>query len=184
MGGALTITDTTYFSSVSNRTIFVDSITLDEVIVTNQTIQFHNLTSLGSNFTNANATYEARADFIGLDIGIIVRNVNTSTNLFTSSAGAQSFNATFAVGQVIQTTNSTTDKGEVGLVCTSLLDAFSTIGQFLVIIILAIIVVFIIKLFRQGEFDGRNFIVTNVVAIGLVGIITILMIILINGICP
>lgn len=102
LASSLTITDTTFFSSISNFTIFVDSITLDEQITTNQTIEFFNLTSEGSNFTNTNATFDARADFFGLDIGLTIRNINTSTNLFTSASGSQAFNATFTSGQVLR----------------------------------------------------------------------------------
>lgn len=98
---SLQINDTTFFASQENFTIFVDSIILDAVVVTNQTIEFHNLTSIGSNFTNSNATFDARADFFGLDINLIVRNKNTSTDLFTSTLSDQNFNVTFTSGQVI-----------------------------------------------------------------------------------
>lgn len=98
---ALQINDTIFFSSDTNFTIFVDSITLDQVTVTNQTITFINLTSIGSNFTNINATFDARADFIGLTPGLVVRNVNTQTDLFQSKAANQNFNATFTPSQVL-----------------------------------------------------------------------------------
>ena len=52
---SLQINDTIFFASETNFTIFVDSITLDQVTVTNQSITFINLTSVGSNFTNINA---------------------------------------------------------------------------------------------------------------------------------
>ncbi len=97
----LVITDTTFFSSVTNFTIFVDSMVLDEVNITNVSITFHNVTSSGTNLTNTNATSTAIATFIGLTPGLTLRNVNTSTDLFISSTGAQDFNATFLAGQTI-----------------------------------------------------------------------------------
>ncbi len=98
---AVQINNTTFFASETNFTILVDFIDLDAVIVSNTSIQFHNLTSIGSNFTNTNATFDARADFIGLDIGLTIRNVNTATDLFTSSISNQDFNATFTSFQVL-----------------------------------------------------------------------------------
>lgn len=98
---ALTITNTTFFSSESNSTIFVDSITLDNVTTTvNETI-FINLTSIGSNFTNTNTT-NAFANFIGLTVDLTIRNINTSTDLFTSMVGNEDFNVTFSAGQLIR----------------------------------------------------------------------------------
>ncbi len=99
---ALTIDNTTFFSSRSNYTIFVDSMTLSEVNVTNLTISFYDVNSTFSNFTNTNATYDARADFYGLQIGLIIHNVNTSTDLFTSASGNQSYNATFTPLQILR----------------------------------------------------------------------------------
>ena len=99
---ALTVTNTTFHSSVSNYTIHVDSITLDNVTVTNTSITFYNLTSVGSNFTNTNSTYDAVASFVGLDVGLVVRNLNTSINLFTSTIGNQDYNATFTPGQMLR----------------------------------------------------------------------------------
>lgn len=98
---ALEITDTTFFSSATNFTIFVDSITLDNVTITENKIEFHNLSSIGSKFTNTNATFDARADFIGLNLSLRVRNFNTSENLFLSTLGSQNFNATFISGHTI-----------------------------------------------------------------------------------
>ena len=73
--------------------------------MTNETIEFHNLTSIGSNFTNTNATYNARADFYGLDIGLTIRNINITTDLFTSVSGSQNYNATFSSGQILRINN-------------------------------------------------------------------------------
>lgn len=99
---AVEITDTIFFASETNFTIFVDFISLDEARVIPTAIQFHNLTSIGSNFTNINETFDARADFIGLATGLVVRNINTSEDLFISRVGDQDFNATFTPGQQIR----------------------------------------------------------------------------------
>lgn len=108
LSSALTITDTTFFASSTNFTIFVDTITLDNVTITDTQIQFYNLTSTGSNFLNSNATFTAIAEFYGLSTGLTIRNVNTSTDLFTSASGDQNFNATFTSGQTIRIMSSTT----------------------------------------------------------------------------
>lgn len=105
---ALTITDTTFFASVTNYTIHVDTITLDQVNVTNSSIEFANLTSTGSNFVNTNATFNAIANFVGLEVGLTIRNLNTSTDLFTSATGNQDFNATFTPGQNLRIMSTTT----------------------------------------------------------------------------
>ena len=96
------IDDTTFFASETSYTIFVDSITLDQVFVSNVSIIFHNLTSLGSNFTNSNETFDAVASFIGLETGFTIRNINLSLDLFTSGVGSQDFNATFISGHTIR----------------------------------------------------------------------------------
>lgn len=80
----------------------MDLVVLDAVVITAGSIQFHNISSVGSNFTNTNATFDAVATFIGLEVGRTVLNVNTSVNLFTSSSTLQDFNATFTTGQVIR----------------------------------------------------------------------------------
>ena len=98
---SLQINDTIYFSSVSNSTIYVYSITLDQVIVTNQSTEFYNLTSLDSNFTNINATYNARADFYGFPFAYSIHNVNTGTTLFTASETDRNYNSTFSSGEIL-----------------------------------------------------------------------------------
>jgi len=79
---------------------------LDNVTVTANSIQFHNVTSLGTNFTNTNETFDAVASFFGLQVGFTITNVNESNDLFNSTAADQEFNATFTPGQVIRTINS------------------------------------------------------------------------------
>lgn len=91
---AVTITDTTFSTSVTNFTIFVDTITLDNATVTTETITFENVTSSNTTLTNTNLTFTSIANFIGLDIGLTLFNVNTSTDVFRSIPGSQDFNAT------------------------------------------------------------------------------------------
>lgn len=100
---ALTLVNTTFFASATNYTIFVDSITLDNVTITSTSITFFNLTSVESNFTNTNLTSDAVATFDGLDVGLTIRNVNTSIDLFNSTLGDQNFNVTFSPGIVLRT---------------------------------------------------------------------------------
>jgi hypothetical protein len=149
---ALTITNTTFHSSVSNYTIHVDSITLDNVTVTNLTIEFYNLTSIGSNFTNTNTTYDARADFYGLAINLIIRNINISTNLFTSTLGNQDYNATFTPGQILRILLSpTAAEITVTRTCNNLLAGLAVFFTFISIIILAVIGKFIISIFKGSK---------------------------------
>lgn len=102
MVSALTVTNTTFYTSVSNYTVYVDSITLDNVTITNTTIEFYNLSSVGSNLTNINDTYNSRADFYGLDIGLTIRNINTTIDLFTATASSQDYNAALPIGNLLQ----------------------------------------------------------------------------------
>ncbi len=146
---ALTINNTTFSTSISNYTIHVDLMELDEVNVTNYTISFYNVTSVGSNLTNINATYNARADFYGLDIGLTIRNINTSTDLFTSESGNQDYNATFTSGQVIRIMSDVTE--EETTTC-SLLTRTSlrlTVGFFA----LGILGIVLILIYKREEID-------------------------------
>jgi len=94
LASALTITDTTFFTSETNFTIFVDTITLDQVVVTNETITFEDVTSSNTTLINTNSTFTSIANFIGLSPGLTIFNVNTSTDIFRSTSGLQDFNAT------------------------------------------------------------------------------------------
>lgn len=161
---ALTVTDTTFHSSVSNYTIYIDSITLDNVTVTNQTIEFYSLTSVGSNFINVNETYDARADFYGLGIGLIVRNINTSTDLFTSVAGSQDYNATFTPGQVLMIMI------EEEEVCA--IDSILPVSTIFLIIMMIMIFKFVLPSFNVKKL---KFSLEHVVLI-LIGLIVLLMV--------
>jgi len=129
---ALTISDTTISSSASNYTIWVDTMTMDQLIVRNTSIEFYNFSSVGSNFTNINQTYEAVINFYNLTVGLAVYNVNTSVYLFNSTATNQTWNVTFAVNQTIRIdritvlglivnspTNTTYDTSDVDLIVTT-----------------------------------------------------------------
>ncbi len=141
---ALTITDTTFSTSDSNYTILVDSITLDQVIVENDSIQFHNLTSIASNFTNTNATFDSIATFVGLKVGLTVKNINTSAEL-NSTLGNQDFNVTFTAGQILQivvTTPTTGVCGPAGLRVgfNSFFDSIGVVFSILVVIIIILLI--------------------------------------------
>ncbi len=145
---ALTIDDTTYFASDLNFTIFVDSVTLDQVTVTATSISFVGVTSVASNFTNANATFDARADFIDLELGMIIHNLNTSTDLFTAEAGAVDFNVTFTTGQTIQIQNLTSSADLVYSCNSTERGVFNLIVLFLA---LATVVLTISLMFFKGK---------------------------------
>jgi len=119
--------------------------TLDEQITTNLTIEFYNTTSAGTNLTNTNATFDARADFYGLQVGLTLRNINTSTDLFTSAAGNDAFNATFGIGELIRIMSMTTTPATV---CTPGSKTFLTLA--LIFFALAIMIVPISVLFIRG----------------------------------
>lgn len=183
---ALTITDTTFQTSVSNFSIFVDSITLDNVTITNTTIQFFNLTSVGSNFTNVNDSFDATANFIGLEVNLTIRNVNTSTDLFTSSVGSQNFNATFTPGQVLRIIL-TVVVAETSLTsaCNSLLESFGVLASFIAIVFLAVIggvLMFFIK--GSGSVDLSQVSLIQI-GIGVLGLaLTIVVgILIVSGVC-
>ena len=180
---ALTITDTTFFSSVSNSTIFIDTITLDEATVNNQTTQFFNLTSQDSKFFNTNATSTATAEFIGLQAGLLIHNINTSTDIFTSAIGNQNFNATFTAGQVIQVRD---DDGFSNTVisaqCSGITDGFSLFGTLLAIIAITVVLVMVVGTFT-GQIDIRTTLMLSTLALVLVAFINILGIIMVNALC-
>ena len=75
---------------------------LDQVTITNNSIELYNLTSVGSNFANTGVIYNAVISFFGLDTGLVVRNINTSTDLFISVLGNQDYNATFSPWQILR----------------------------------------------------------------------------------
>lgn len=144
---ALDITDTTFFASESNSTVFVDFMSLDNVTVTAQRIEFYNVTTVGSNFTNTNATFNATIDFYGLAVGLIVHNVNTIENLFTPTVGNQNFNATFLAGQVLILNDATS---QTDLICAGIFGGLTTFATFLAIIALAMVAVAVFFLFSSG----------------------------------
>lgn len=186
LSSALDISDTTFFSTQSNFTIFVDFIRLDNVTVSNTSIIFTNLTSLGSNFINTNATFPATASFIGLDTSLAILNVNTSIRLFTSSPGNQNFNATFISGHTIQTIRSET---QANLICGDLVSQFVAypvlIGLLGTMILLGIIIIALTTSFISfnGDTLDRNTIIFAIVTLIAIAILVIVAIIIIGSLC-
>lgn len=105
LASSLVITNTTFFASETGYTIFVDSVTLDSTNVTNTSIEFDGVNSVLSRFTNTNLTTTAVANFVNLQDGFFIRNLNTSLFLFSSVLGNQDFNASFSPGQIIEITD-------------------------------------------------------------------------------
>lgn len=194
---AVTITDTTFFSTGSNYTIFVDMMELDNVTVTAGSINFHDVTSLGTNLTNTNATFDAVASFFGLNLNFTLFNVNTSTNIFTSSPGAQDFNITFTPGEIIRIVIADIDRKSTFATCNQLLPGFGTFFSFFPIFftILAIIIIvfmliglmFVVR--DQSRPNPLNIdlsssgLISAVSALGLLGFIGLIFLIILAFLC-
>lgn len=100
---ALTVINTTHYSSGSGSTIFVDRVVLDQVVVTATETTYENVsvTSSGSNFTNTNATTIAAANFINLPFNFSVLNKFTGDELFISTLLVMNGNVTWDPNQTI-----------------------------------------------------------------------------------
>jgi len=98
---AVTIINTTHYSSSSGSTIFVDRVVLDEVVVDTIQTTYENVTTSGSNFTNTNASTTARANFIGLPFNFTVFNKDTGQELFISTLLTMNGNVTWDPSQTI-----------------------------------------------------------------------------------
>lgn len=191
----LTIENTTFFSSETNFTILVDKIILDAVNVSSTAITFQNLTSFGSNFTNVNQSFPARADFTGLIVGLSVRNINTSANLFTSTVGDQSANLTFQSGEVLQIVNLTVAPSTLQLTCNNLTGGFSTFFGFMPLFftILAIgllifmlgALVFIVMQSSSNKFGSieKSGVIAILTGLGILGMIGLIFIIMFGSLC-
>ncbi len=181
---ALTITDTTFFASETNSTIFVDSIVLDQVIVTNQTIEFFGLVSSGSNFTNTNATFNASASFFDLGLNLTIRNVNTSIDLFTSSLSVQNFNVTFTSGQVITITGALLSSPQ-DIACSTMIDQFSSYPILIGLIGLLILFAFLIIALSASSGTGvsEKAIVTSFIGFIFIAVLVVVAIFLISNLC-
>ncbi len=119
---------------------------LDQVIVTNETIEIYNLTSIGTNFTNINNTYDAVINFLGLKVDLTLRNINTSSDVFTSIIGSQDYNATLTPWQLLRVMGEQTD-----IVITGCSNATRAILNLIMILFaLAIVLIPIGILFRNG----------------------------------
>lgn len=187
LASAVVITDTTFFASTNNYTIFVDSLELENVTVTATSIQFFNINSSGANLTNTNATYDAVASLIGLPIGMNVLNVNTDTILFTSSASSQNFNATFTPGQTIRITNTVTLGSNARTQCLELVTAFGgyavLIGLLGTIIFLAAIMVLLRTGFiGNGSFNG-NILFGSILTVVAIAVLVIVSIVIFSVLC-
>ena len=132
--------------------------TLNNVTVTNRSIQFHGLNSTGSNFTNTNTTTDAIASFFDLSENLIVFNVNTSTDLFTASATNGDFNATISPGNVIRITIiSAIAPSVTSLTCNNILGGFAVYFTFMPAIFTAFAIMLLVFMLA-----GLVFLVTNI----------------------
>jgi len=135
------ISDTTLFSSVSNSTIFVDRVVLDNLTVNGSESIFFNVSERGSNLSNVNDTSFARAQFFGLPLGFTLRNVNSSTDLFTSVVGSRDFLAVFVPGVTVRVLGGPT-LSDSDLICLNGLLGLQSLSDF--IPLLFVVVAFLI----------------------------------------
>lgn len=153
------ISNTTFITNTTNFSVFVDSITLDLANITNESIFLHNVSSLGSNLTNTNPLVTATVDFIGLNLGFGIRNLNTSTTLFKSRIGSQDFGAIFIPDHTIQIIQ--------GIVCTARDKA--VLNLMLLFFALAIIILTFLFFFHKGDLKFN--VNTKMIVIIFIGII-------------
>lgn len=159
IGSALQMNDTVLFAPVTNYTIFIDSIMLDQVVVTNTTITLHNVTSTGTNLTNINSTL-AIVEFIGLRQNLTLRNTNTSTNLFTSNFSMEDFNLSLSPGDNVRIVGQGLPQSAAGAACSLMVAQFvsypALIGLIGFLLLSALLIAVLIKSFLQGRFDGTS----------------------------
>ncbi len=155
------------------------------------------MTSLGTNFTNTNLTFDAVASFFGLQIGHTITNVNTSDDLFNSTTTNQNFNATFTTGQVIITILTPSSPPTSRALCNNITDGVSTFFEVIPIVfsILGIVLVlltitgliFVIQdPTRMPEFniDFTNFnFVSMFMVIFVVGLIALAVFVALSAVC-
>lgn len=144
-----------------------------------------------------NDTFDARADFIGLDLGFTIRNINTSTDLFTSNTGFQDFNATFTSGQTITIqfgSTPTPARSSCNAILSELnFSTFDFIAIFAILSVFIIISVVAVTVFvMNGDFsikglitDDMNLSVVKVaiIEIMLIAIVMIITLIVVGSMC-
>lgn len=160
--------------------VYFTNIGFDVLNVTNDTIEFYNLTSLHTQFTNINATGDAIVQLHGIQSGLTVRNHNTSTDLYTSVSDFGNYNVTFGPGVQIRIVG-IQDTGTIGAACTGVIEGFSLFGVFLGLIGITLVAVFI-----YGKISGTikaNFLVPSLVGLVLAAILNVLGIIITSTVC-
>ncbi len=166
----------------------VDHIIIDQVTVTNQSAEFYNLTSVNSNFTNTNATYNARADFYGLDVGLTIYNVNTDTVLFTSASGSQNYNASWISGQVLRIISSIPSSAQGRIACNKMIIQFGGfvvfIGLLGTIILLGGIMITLARSFTgNGTTEGLGKLFAGLLIVVIIGVLIIVALVIYNNLC-
>lgn len=182
---AVTITDTTFKTSETNYTVFVNSVTLEDgIIVTNTSIQFFGVNSTGSTFTNTNDTFISIIEFIDLKIGIKLTNLNTGTDIFTSRIFDQDVDITILPGQVIITSNNVALNA-----CEEMIVQFGVfpalVGLVGTIIFLGAIIFVLVNGFTQVMsmgIDGPKLVAAILVVVGM-GVLVIVGIVILSSMC-
>lgn len=161
---------------------------LDNVTVTPTTIEFYNVSSVGSNLTNTNATYISRADFYGLDVGLWIYNVDTDRDLFESVLGSQDYNAAFAIGRVLRITGGPSPTSAKGT-CLAMVVQFGTfpilIGLLGTIIFLGAVVFLLLTAFVRTDLVqvDMSILFRGILTVVVVAILVIIAIFILSVLC-
>ncbi len=123
-----------------------------------------------------------------MDIGLTIRNINTSTDLFTSATGSQAFNATFTSGRVLRI-NSGPTPSTARSACNTMVQQFGTfpvlIGLIGTIILLGAVIFALTTGFITIKSGGINkgFIVGGIVTVVSVAVLVIVAIVIFGSLC-
>lgn len=180
MINATQVNDTTITTTGTNYSIYVTTIDFDVLNITNETIEFYNITSLNTRITNTNLTGNAIVQLYGIQVGLTVRNHNTSTDLFTSTSSNSNYNVTFGQGVQIRILG-VQDTGTIGGFCLSIIEGFSLFGLFLGLIGLAVVAVFVYS--KVNGMNNEGFLVPSIIALVLATVLIVIGVIVTNSVC-
>lgn len=167
--------------------------TLDKVVVRADSIEFHEVTTRGSNFTDVNTSFNAVANFLNLPLNFTIFNVNTSTTLFTSGIGAQDFNASWTFGQVLTIGFFEEEITPGDKLCTSLTGGYvafftgapAVFSLLLVLMIILVVGLMFVALKDPGSIKNIDFVQTKAFFIGMLvlAVIAMVSIVVLSTLC-
>ena len=178
---AVTITDTTFTTSDTNYSIYVNgSITLTQATVTNESIIFDNVNTTGT-FTNPNDTYDSQVNFVGLTSPYTKLTFDNGT---VRAVGVSDVNITIPAGRFFYLQDARGySNTELSAFCESINDGYQEFGQLLVLIVLAIVLVFVVAMFGDGRMDIMTFLTSSIMTIVFVAVILIVGVIINSSLC-